>query len=117
MTKTLAEMTPEERAECVGMWCETTYGMAQGMRLFCGEGRDELMHRGIVAKMIRPNQEGFGFVPFSDVTPRFDLPRAWNPDGTPPAGKWETRAKNIGGLYTLKDTTRTRWVGEWEPTQ
>lgn len=118
--RTLADMTEEERAECRGMWCETTYGMAQGMRLFCGEGLDQFMNRGIVAKMISPNREGFGFVPFSDVTPRFDLPRAWQADGTPPAGKWEHSERLSMGVTTVylcgkENPTHRYFVTDWEP--
>ena len=75
MYKTLADMTAEERAECVGMWADTT---GQGL--------------GVVVNATEPSDcwvlfpEGGGRVATCHnqrVTPRFDLPRAWTPDGEP----------------------------------
>lgn len=81
MTKTLADMTPEERAKCVGMWCEWDGGLRIIGQIFaphvtfCG--------------LVRPNDWGLpATADLELVTPLFDLPRAWNPDGTPPKGKW-----------------------------
>lgn len=31
------------------------------------------------------------------LTPRFDLPRAWTPDGAPPGGEWEHGEVNFAG--------------------
>ena len=75
MAKTLADMTAEERAECVGMWADTT---RQGL--------------GVVVNATEPSDcwvlfpEDGGRVATcrnQRVTPRFDLPRAWTPDGAP----------------------------------
>ena len=113
---TLADMTEEERANCAGMWCEEKDG---SMCIYMGADAT-------------PEQTGVFAYPASEIpmrvflnriTPRFDLPRAWQADGTPPAGEWEYE-------YTLTDecspTTGIkvpnagpnqkirRWVGEWE---
>ena len=81
MTKTLADMTAEERAECVGMWADTT---GQGL--------------GVVVNATEPSDcwvlfpEGGGRVATCHnqrVTPRPDLPRVWTPDGEPIPGEWE----------------------------
>ena len=81
MAKTLADMTSEERADCVGMWADTT---GQGL--------------GVVVNATEPSDcwvlfpEGGGCVATCHnqrVTPRFDLPRVWTPDGEPIDGKWE----------------------------
>lgn len=80
MSKTLAQMTRKEREECRGMWCDC------GSRL-----------RPVVLSYANHRQgyfispaSGTGFVEvLTRVTPRFDLPRAWQPDGTPLAGEWE----------------------------
>lgn len=73
---TLADMAEEERAECVGMWCEEKDG---SMCIYMGADAT-------------PEQTGVFAYPASAIpmrvflnriTPRFDLPRAWNPDGTP----------------------------------
>jgi len=100
MTKTLADMTAEERAECVGMWADTT---RQGL--------------GVVVNATEPSDcwvlfpEGGGRVATCHnqrVTPRFDLPRAWTPDGEPELAQalaeetWEYSVQ-------IKDHT-----GEWE---
>lgn len=78
MTKTLADTTPEERDQCVGMWCDVpgeTYAPAV-LAQFTENGA-ELLTVDMSGRMI--------FDPFGmeKVIPRFDLPRAWNPDGTP----------------------------------
>ena len=80
MSKTLADMSAEERADCVGMWADTT---GQGL--------------GVVVNATEPSDcwvlfsEGGGRVATCHnqrVTPRFDLPRVWTPDGEPvPLGK------------------------------
>lgn len=99
MAKTLADMTAKEREACVGMWADVgeslviigwTMAMDEGP---CGvvESRDIGLPR--VANTDR-------------VTPRFDLPRAWNTDGTPPKGKWCKRV--LGNARN-----QVSWVGEW----
>ena len=82
MTKTLADMTAEERAECVGMWASH-----QGH-----EDKDEPCgNLGIISGIDRdyawiafPKESAETYVfDLEDLTPRFDLPRAWTPDGEP----------------------------------
>lgn len=80
---TLADLTPEERAQCRGMWCDTPKG------------------RFILLAPMFPDREAFGWqllapsevmkidYPPEKITPRFDLPRAWAPDGQPVPGEWE----------------------------
>ncbi|ALC05938.1 hypothetical protein CDES_07645 [Corynebacterium deserti GIMN1.010] len=81
MTKTLADMTADERQSCVGMWCETE-----------GHGRLLVLARvekdGVHAQATVPQGPYPCTAPLSHFTPRFDLPPAWNPDGTPPKGEW-----------------------------
>lgn len=73
---TLADMTPEEREACVGMWADVS-GYSQ--------------YRGIIHEItaprvpvFRPNSGGLDWCDPEEVTPRPDLPRAWNRDGTMP---------------------------------
>ncbi|MDK8808560.1 hypothetical protein QP983_10485, partial [Corynebacterium striatum] len=82
MPKTLADMTPEEREQCRGMWCEDEDGF---LFVYRGDhiGRDWL------AVCAYPEDVHESYLPLDYLTPRPDLPRAWNPDGTPPAGEWE----------------------------
>ena len=77
MTKTLADMTPQQRAECVGMWCATVFGLAILTALRTNDDGDEY---GI---FIRPETNQWHSESFEYVTPRFELPRAWSADGTP----------------------------------
>ncbi|WP_426707557.1 hypothetical protein ACEN2D_02280 [Corynebacterium auriscanis] len=77
MPKTLADMTVEERAECVGMWCEY---LVDGQR-----------HIGVLLNwnyglpvIYVPSSRAKESAESRKVTPRFDVPRAWSPDGTPP---------------------------------
>ena len=69
--KTFADMTPDERVECRGMW--VSYGTPLGDHLAIYEAGSTLL------------EPGYGRFkrPLETITPRPDLPRAWNPDGTP----------------------------------
>lgn len=76
MSKTLADMAPEERQACVGMWCDIEGWNHLGIISLLRSGESI----GFISPEISPSLR---YSPFSHVTPRFDLPRAWNPDGTP----------------------------------
>lgn len=112
---TLADMAEEERAECVGMWCEEKDG---SMCIYMGADAT-------------PEQTGVFAYPASEIpmrvflnriTPRFDLPRAWQADGTPPAGEWEydyvgtDGCSMITGEYVDPKPGEEirRWIGDWE---
>ena len=123
MTKTLADMTAEERAECVGMWCEVD---GQLEILAAPDGMVDYHDTAILHSVKR---NGGGYVLAKDVTPRFDLPRAWTPNGEPVPMKKElgfcgtaglettVHKYNSGTIYVSEDTPHGevyRWVGEWE---
>ena len=72
MTKTLADLTPGQRKQCVGMWVETAGS------LFIVQGIEQREAALISPTGIHPMYEALG-----QITPRFDLPRAWEPDGKP----------------------------------
>lgn len=114
---TLADLTPEERANCVGMWCD--YRPAVGTAgphdapeevittVIIKAGNDydaayedeyEVFNAAIGHELVQPEQ----------ITPRHDLPRAWTPDGTPPAGEWEYISE------PRFQNHKRRWVGSWE---
>lgn len=116
---TLADMTPTERAECVGMWGNHTFWGQVLISI-----TDGVQFRGVNVEIIcfvdgRPVRE---WASTSEVTPRDDLPRAWTPDGQPPAGKWEDDYTDADGstLTTGEDLgvgphqEIRRFVGEWE---
>lgn len=83
---TLADLTPEERAECVGIWGNHTFWGQVLISI-----TDGVQFRGVNVEVIRfidgrPVRE---WARTSEVTPRPDLPRAWTPDGQPVPGEWE----------------------------
>lgn len=79
MTRPLSDMTPEEQQECVGMFCDNLVSTAKEptpVVLACVQG--ELCW--ILHTEIHGERSCFSL---GRVAPRFDLMRAWNPDGTP----------------------------------
>lgn len=89
MPRTLADMTPEERQECVGMWCEVTlkslgkvnrYELGVIKRIQWNEGH------GAVEVIATNSSAVWDGNRFDKIKPRFDLPRAWMPDGNPTKG-------------------------------
>ncbi|WP_412100194.1 hypothetical protein [Corynebacterium aurimucosum] len=112
---TLADLTPEERAQCRGMWCDfPDPDERTNLAIYVGDSPN---HQGF-CELIHEGQLGTLTIP-ENLTPRFDLPRAWAPDGTPP-GKWE-HAEYLGDYKGMTDVyyydgepTHRRWVGDWE---
>lgn len=130
--KTLADMTPEERAQCRGMWCDfPDPDERTNLAIYVD---DSLKHQGF-CELIHEGQLGRLTIP-ENLTPRFDLPRAWMPDGQPPAGEWQTAKVKIipneNAKYDPEQNVITgdavadpdheprsshdirRWIGEWE---
>lgn len=115
MTKTLADMTPEELAQCEGMWCEDEDGN------LCIYKADHRVPKWL-AICIYPDRVGTIASVHSRITLRPDLPRAWRADGTPPPGHWEDDYTDAEGstLTTGEDLgigphqEIRRFVGEWE---
>lgn len=113
--RTLADLTPEELNQCKGMWCEDQDGR------LCIYRAD---HRGPnwLAICIYPDRVGVIAAKYDLITLRPDLPRAWQADGTPPAGEWEDDYTDADGstLTTGEDldlgphTHIRRWIGTWE---
>ena len=112
MAKTLADMTAEERADCVGMWCDNLVSTADNPKpvvLACVQGeRCWILHTDLHGE--------WSCFPLGSVSPRFDLPRAWTSEGDPVDGAWEESTAEL----PTKDYKGTfiqhyrRWVGEWE---
>src|SRR5699024_4463351 len=77
--KTLVDMTAEERANCVGMWCDNLVSTADNPKpvvLACVQGEQcWILHTDLHGYWSRFS--------LGSVSPRFDLPRAWTPDGEP----------------------------------
>ena len=74
---------------------------------------------GLGAQIYFPASETTGYFHPEDITPRPDLPRAWNPDGTPPAGRWIYFEEDSGEITNViyaptPKTTGRIWAGEEE---
>lgn len=114
--KNLADMTPQERAQCRGMWCDFPDPDERiNLAIYVN---DSLKHQGF-CELIHEGQLGRLTIP-ENLTPRFDLPRAWMPDGQPPAGKW-VYAEYLGDhegmtdvFYFDGDPTHRQWKSNWE---
>lgn len=125
---TLADMTPEHQADCVGMWCDYESAMGTHQAIY------EDSRRAAEAVLFEP---GFGYFEYdpAKITPRHDLPRAWQPDGTSVDGEWmfvalerspRDGSVTAGGEFLTLEEARTwagdhphrtvdrRFVGEWE---
>ena len=79
MTRTLADMTKEERGYCVGMWRDNLVSTAdnpQPVVLACVQGeRCWILHTNLHGE--------WSCFSLGSVSPCFDLPRVWTPDGEP----------------------------------
>lgn len=89
---TLADMTKEDRDKCPGKWADTFSGYT-GVILYLTNKQ---------AYLIIPEFNREETFPLNKVTPRDDLPRAWNANGTPPKGEWQTAKIKI----TLNDNAK-----------
>lgn len=116
---TLADMTEEERTNCIGMWCYI-FERLNEPPIYEGiiAGYRESDNGRILVVVDHPHPDagkwGYGL---NEVAPRFDLPRAWDADGQPPAGSWEYFEPFGKGEFTTRcgsNTTHRRWVNSWE---
>lgn len=110
MTKTkLSDLIPEQLEQCIGMWVETAGS------LFIVQSIEQREAALISPTGIHPMYEALG-----QITPRFDLPRAWTPQGEPPTGEWETAEyvseyQEMSNVYYFDgEPTHKRFVTEWE---
>lgn len=121
--KTLADMTEEERAECVGMWCGYNRHLKGGKPQDFVIMIEDINEAGRVSCINpgAPEPKAWAPDPWM-LTPRFDLPRAWHPDGQPPQGGWEDDYTDSDGitLSTGEDLDLgphshiRRWESNWE---
>lgn len=75
---TLANMNAQDRANCVGMWADTTDGLAIIIEPFF---TDRVLDTTVVFSLkpkVTIEQRIAAY-----VTPRFDLPRVWDKTGEP----------------------------------
>ena len=95
--KTLADMTKEDRDKCLGKWCYVIEQFDE-LPIYDGiiTGYQESDNDRILAVIDDPHPDaGKEEFDLNKIIPRDDLPRAWNPDGRPPKGKWFTAKKKL----------------------
>lgn len=99
--RTLADMTPAERQEYIGMWCDNLASTAKTPSPVVLSGvqgeRCWILHT-----TLHGNWSCF---PLDAVAPRFDLPRAWTSYGRPVPGEWDDDNGN---------NAMRRFQSEWE---
>lgn len=120
--RTLADMTPEERDQCRGMWCDLSIEAWIVVSAYYSE-----QYKQTLVVLLDPvDGELLEGVPATAVTPRFDLPRAWNPDGTPVDADPEEyttdgrRRVYLEGIEKVAFPPGTRvrlWVSDWEAVE
>lgn len=116
MPKTLADYTPAERVDLVGMWCEvaTERYLAVLVRTYNPDLDYAIMYCPTILDEYSAS--------LGTITPRFDLPRAWNAFGLPVNGKWQT-AEYLDESHGMRDVyyfdseapTHRYWESAWEP--
>ena len=119
MAKTLADMTAEERQECVGMWCDNVVSTADNPKpvvLACVQGEQcWILHTDLHGE--------WSCFSLGSVSPRFDLPRVWTPDGEPELAQalaeeaWEYSFQILRGdeWETASDSISN--LDEWWPSK
>lgn len=110
MTRTLADMTPAERDEHVGMWCEDMDGDLVILECSCVKREDGQV---VVEALYPPTRDRLEYRA-SELTPRLDLPRAWTPSGEPVPGEWEERTNQDGIGDRIWFTRQRRYITDWE---
>lgn len=116
MTRTLTDMTPAERADCVGMWVKVTPagGNSPSRTPFLGvlASLDANAYWGKGGYVVRgPHTCAYYF---AEMELQPDLPRAWTPDGKPVPGEWEEEIYQDGIGDRVWFTRQRRYITDWE---
>ena len=103
MSKTLVDMTAEERVDCVGMWAEHAHPHYDGLEVIIDSDRDS------VTTISTKSEQQYIVVSevMRHITPRPDLPRVWTPDGEPEIA--QTLAEETY-LYGVQVWMGGRWI-------
>lgn len=116
----LADMTPAQRAQCVGMWCDYDVPDGENPNLY-GVGiicRDVSDADESAFAIKDPHLFGEVIAPAAYIIPRFDLPRAWTPQGDPVPGEWVEETVEMpctyGNEYIGAPATRRVYIMEGE---
>lgn len=117
-TRALADMTPAEQAQCVGMWADVTVAGMTFTEVIGAPPSDGMV------TLVDPNggrTYQLESLPLDEITPRFDLPRAWTPSGEPVPGEWEYHPAYAGvcqdgttSLNLIGVPTCSKQDAEWQ---
>lgn len=115
--RTLANMTPAEQDQSVGMWFEL-----QGTDYLVILVMTDDPYDGHATVMIpHPVKAKTTYTTMSSLTPRMDLPRAWTPSGEPVPGEWQYHPAYTGvyqdgttSLNLIGAETYSKQHAEWE---
>lgn len=99
MTRTLADMSPDECADCVGRWA-TYHGSVDPRPVIIWAVEGDTVWR-----LSHTSRHEIMGTDLDQITPRFDLPRAWTPEGKPVPGTWD----DDNGHNSMR-----RFQSEWE---
>ena len=116
MLKTFADMTSEERADCVGMWAEHAHPHYDGLEVIIDSDHDSVT--------TISTKSGQQFIEVGEVmrhiTPRFDLPRAWTSKGEPfprPALPKRSRDRKPINASEVQGILGTDWLDGKTPEE
>lgn len=124
MPKNLTDYSPDKHEQMVGMWCyifdrKTEPDLPIGEGIIAGYRKTNDGRTVVIIDDPRPDGEKWKYE-LHDIVPRFDLLRAWNPDGTHVKGRWTT-AEHVEDSYGIRDVyyvygnpTHRYFQTEWE---
>lgn len=113
---TFADLMPQELDNHVGTWVNVLEIPHPVIYMGEFQSTGEIKHGAVI---LDPRY-GTNYERLDDCTPRPDLPRAWQADGTPPQGEWEYAEylDEYDGMtdvfYCGGDPTHRRWESNWE---
>ncbi|MFW9213496.1 hypothetical protein [Corynebacterium striatum] len=108
---TLDDLTPLQRQELIGTWVDLNGSTQPHIYLGDFTSNTGIRHG---ARLFNPTYTDT-YAAFDVCTPRPDLPRAWAPNGTPPAGEWEHAVQYLtpdGWKYTYES-----WDCRWQESE
>lgn len=77
MSKTLADMTPEERLSCVGMWCNNSHPSAERTTAVVLGGIVKGLKEDLCLVSHTDLRDAWSLFSLKDISPLFNTYRAW----------------------------------------
>lgn len=119
MPKNLTDYSPDKHEQMAGMWCyifdyETEPDTPIGEGIIAGYRKANDGRTVVIIDNPHPDGEKRAYE-LHNIVPRFDLLRAWNPDGTHVKGRWTTAEHIKDRYYYLYGIPTHRYFStEWE---